>query len=234
MRYNNKNVILPEHIIDYLCFEANTAGSTVALSNTSISPNIEYSRDKNTWSMWDYSALTLKNVGDKIYMRGSNPNGIGQTETNVSKFIMTGSISVKGNIMTLIDKVGKTLIIPSNYCFRNLFRQCTSLVEANISLPANTLTNYCYDNMFRDCTNLIKAPVLVATNANYTGCYRSLFNGCNALNKIITYAQTIGANSTELWVDKVAATGDFYNLGGANYQSGASGIPSGWTVHTSL
>ena len=234
MRFNNKNVILPEPIIDYLCFKANTAGSTIALSNTSISPNIEYSRDKNTWTTWDYSALTLQNVGDKIYMRGSNPNGIGQTETNVSKFIMTGSISVKGNIMTLIDKVGETLIIPSNYCFRNLFRQCTSLVEANISLPATTLTNYCYDNIFRDCTNLIKAPVLVATNANYTGCYRSLFNGCNALNKIITYAQTIGDNSTELWVDKVAATGDFYNLGKASFASGASGIPSGWTVHTSL
>ena len=147
---------------------------------------------------------------------------------------MTGSISVSGNIMTLIDKVGKTLIIPSNYCFRNLFRQCTSLVEANISLPATTLTNYCYDNIFRDCINLIKAPVLVATNANYTGCYRSMFNGCNALNKIITYAQTIRANSTELWVDKVSPTGDFYNLGGANYPSGASGIPSGWTGHTSL
>ena len=147
---------------------------------------------------------------------------------------MTGSISVRGNIMTLIDKVGETLVIPSNYCFRNLFRQCTSLVEANISLPATTLTNYCYDNIFRDCANLIKAPVLVATNANYTGCYRSLFNGCNALNKIITYAQTIGANSTELLVDKVSPTGDFYNLGGANYPSGESGIPSGWTVHTSL
>lgn len=63
--------------IDYLCFEANTAGSTIALSNTNISPNIEYSRDKNTWTTWNYSALTLQNVGDKIYMRGSNPNGIG-------------------------------------------------------------------------------------------------------------------------------------------------------------
>lgn len=63
--------------IDYLCFEANTAGSTIALSNTSISPNIEYSRDKNTWTTWDYSALSLQNIGDKIYMRGNNPNGIG-------------------------------------------------------------------------------------------------------------------------------------------------------------
>ena len=75
-------MILPEPWVpggqpDYLCFEANTAGSTIALSNTNIRPNIEYSRDKNTWTVWNYSALTLQNVGDKIYMRGSNPNGIG-------------------------------------------------------------------------------------------------------------------------------------------------------------
>ena len=70
-----KGEALPQ--IDYLCFEANTAGSTIALSNTNISPNIEYSRDKNTWTTWDYSSLILQNVGDKIYMRGNNPNGIG-------------------------------------------------------------------------------------------------------------------------------------------------------------
>jgi hypothetical protein len=34
------------------------------------------------------------------------------------------------------------------------------------------------------------------------------------------------------WVGGVAATGDFYNYGGATYTSGANGIPSGWTVHT--
>lgn len=29
-------------------------------------------------------------------------------------------------------------------------------------------------------------------------------------------------------------TGDFYNLGGATYTSGDSGIPTGWTEHTLL
>ena len=247
--------------IDYLCFEANTAGSTIALSNTNISPNIEYSRDKKTWTKWNYSSLTLQNVGDKIYMRGSNPNGIGQTETNVSKFIMTGSISVRGNIMTLIDKVGETLIIPSNYCFRNLFRQCTSLVEANISLPATTLTNGCYDNIFRDCSNLeigpielpalnipqlayrsffggcsklAKAPVLYGVTLG-VGSYENILGGCVLINKVISYAQNISANNCLTnWLNNVSSTGDFYNLGGANYPSGSSGIPSGWTVHTSL
>ena len=36
------------------------------------------------------------------------------------------------------------------------------------------------------------------------------------------------------WLNGVSATGDFYNLGGATYTTGTSGIPSGWTVHTSL
>lgn len=262
--FNNKNWPLPEipgSIIDYLCFKANTAGSTIALSNTNIRPNIEYSRDKNTWTTWNYSSLTLQNVGDKIYMRGSNPNGIGQTEKNVSKFIMTGSISVRGNIMTLIDKVGETLIIPSDYCFRNLFRQCTSLVEANILFPATTLSMACYDNIFRDCSNLeigpsellavnipklayrsffggcsklAKAPVLYGVTLG-VGSYENILGDCVLINKVISYAQNISAYSClSNWLNNVSTTGDFYNLGGANYPSGASGIPSGWTIHTSL
>lgn len=174
---------------------------------------------------------------------------------------MTGSISVKGNIMTLIDKVGETLVIPSNYCFRNLFRQCTSLVEANISLPATTLTNGCYDNIFRDCSNLEIGPTELPAVNIPDAAYRSFFGSCSKLanapifygvtlgigsyvnvlgdcvliNKVISYAQNISANNClTKWLNNVSATGDFYNLGGANYPSGASGIPSGWTVHTSL
>ena len=174
---------------------------------------------------------------------------------------MTGSISVRGNIMTLIDKVGKTLIIPSNYCFRNLFRQCTSLVEANISLPATTLSMACYDNIFRDCSNLeigpsellavnipklayrsffggcsklAKAPVLYGVTLG-VGSYENILGNCVLINKVISYAQNISADSClSNWLNNVSTTGDFYNLGGANYSSGASGIPSGWTIHTSL
>lgn len=174
---------------------------------------------------------------------------------------MTGSISASGNIMTLIDKVGETLIIPSNYCFRNFFRGCTSLVEANISFPATTLTDYCYDNILRDCSNLEIGPAELPAINIPEGAYRSFLANCSKLtnapvfygvtlgvssynnalgnctliNKIISYAQNISAaNCLTDWVIRIATNGDFYNLGGANYPSGSDGIPSSWRVHTSL
>ena len=61
-----------------------------------------------------------------------------------------------------------------------------------------------------------------------------MFSGCTNLNKVVSYATTIKGKGIYNWLQNVSATGDFYNLGGATYPSGASGIPSGWTVHTSL
>lgn len=123
--FNNKNWELPEPIIpDYLCFTANTAGSTIALTNSDgNTPNLSYSIDKENWTTWNYSVITLNNIGDKIYFKGNNPNGIGSTEAKISKFTLTGSVEVSGNIMTLIDEIGATTTIPSSYCFRNLFRE---------------------------------------------------------------------------------------------------------------
>lgn len=63
-----------------------------------------------------------------------------------------------------------------------------------------------------------------------------MFYGCESLNNVTTYyASTADTITFNNWLNGVAATGDFYNLGGATYTSGdPSGIPSGWTEHTSL
>jgi hypothetical protein len=62
-----------------------------------------------------------------------------------------------------------------------------------------------------------------------------MFYGCTQLNNVTTYADNISAtNCLNNWLSGVSATGDFYNLGSANPPSGSSGIPSGWTVHTSI
>ena len=118
-------------------------------------------------------------------------------------------------------------------CYQYMFQNCTSLTTAPV-LPATTLTNYCYSNMFRGCTSLTTAPVLPVTTLG-NGCYQGMFNGCSSLNNVTTYADNISAtNCTNNWLKNVSATGDFYNLGSATYTSGANGIPSGWTEHTSL
>jgi hypothetical protein len=55
------------------------------------------------------------------------------------------------------------------------------------------------------------------------------------INSITTYANDISATDCLFnWLSGVASTGDFYNLGGATYPTGTSGIPTGWTEHTSL
>lgn len=120
-------------------------------------------------------------------------------------------------------------------CYQNMLRDCTSLtaVPSNL-LPATTLANICYAQMFYHCTSLTTAPVLPATTL-VQNCYTDMFYSCTSLNSVTTYAQDISASGClQNWLNSVAATGDFYNLGGATYTSGASGIPGGWTEHNSL
>lgn len=118
-------------------------------------------------------------------------------------------------------------------CYQSMFQGCTSLTTAPV-LPATTLTQGCYQNMFTNCTSLTQTPALPATTLSMF-CYHSMFQGCTNLNKVTTYATDISEyNCLFNWVQNVAATGDFYNLGGATYEIGTNGIPTGWTEHTSL
>jgi len=96
------------------------------------------------------------------------------------------------------------------------------------------LAEGCYIAMFSNCKNLTTAPELPAQTV-VRNAYQMMFNGCSSLNYIKTYASSISAyGCLTNWVQGVASTGDFYNLGGATYTSGKNGIPTGWTVHTSL
>lgn len=123
----------------------------------------------------------------------------------------------------------------ASVCYKSMFEWCRALTTVPTDLlPVTTLAEDCYTAMFLGCTSLTQAPVLPATTlAN--NCYFLMFRYCSNLNRIVTYATDISAtNCLNNWLNGVASTGDFYNLGGATYPSGASGIPSGWTEHTSL
>ena len=85
--------------------------------------------------------------------------------------------------------------------------------------------------MFSNCTSLTIAPELPATTlANY--CYSSMFSECESLNYIKCLATNISAtNCTYNWVGWVASTGTFVkNPNMESWTTGASGIPSGWTI----
>lgn len=114
----------------------------------------------------------------------------------------------------------------------DMFYGCTSLTTAP-TLSATTLGENCYYEMFQGCTSLVNAPELPATTLG-ENCYDYMFKGCTNLNKIIVRATSWNTSYTDNWVDGVSSTGDFYNLRGATIPTGSSGIPTGWTVHTSL
>ena len=113
-------------------------------------------------------------------------------------------------------------------CYNGMFKNCSSLTTAP-TLPATTLASACYIYMFQGCTSLTTAPTLPATTL-VNACYFQMFKNCTSLTDVTTYADDISVDNCLLnWLQFVASTGTFHNLGSATYPSGASGIPTGWT-----
>ena len=117
-------------------------------------------------------------------------------------------------------------------CYSNMFEGCTSLTEAP-ALPATTLGMFCYWQMFSGCTSLTKAPELPATTLA-SRCYERMFEGCSKLNEVrcnmpSSYSSSTIVSYASSWLSGVSSTGTFYTNADANWPSGSSGIPEGWT-----
>ena len=120
----------------------------------------------------------------------------------------------------------------AEYCYYYMFVGCQSLTKAP-ELPATTLVYGCYYYMFENCKSLTKAPVLTATTlAEY--CYYYMFGNCQSLKEVrcevpSSYSSTQISSYAKSWLYNVSSTGTFYTNADANWPSGASGIPTGWT-----
>ena len=120
----------------------------------------------------------------------------------------------------------------AEYCYSNMFDGCESLVNTP-ELPSTTLVDGCYQYMFSNCTSLVSAPELPATTLT-TDCYYKMFFGCALLNYIKALFTTKPSYTfTGEWVKGVSSTGIFVKSRSASWNvTGASGIPTGWTVQT--
>lgn len=217
---------------DYLTFRSNSGTSTIGMTNngtnaSTTKPTIYTSTDKENWSLWDFSAISL-DEGDEIYMYGENPQGLNHSTANYSQFTMTGNVSVVGSIMTLID-YSMPNDIPANGCFINLFKNCTAMTEMNgLIMPdgimkPDTFWYFCYG-----CTSLTGAPTIPNVKQSASDCFANMFQNCSSLNTLFTYLETPFGNSS--WLNGVAATGNFYCPENATFVQGASnGYPAGWT-----
>ena len=191
----------PTPTVDYMYFEAQEANSTVYMTSTlTTAPNLEYSTDGETWQEWQHTTaegthtfdtLTLTAVGDRVYFRGDNPNGLGTVPEGAesplySHFEMTGKIAAGGNIISLLDKDAEMTEIPA-FGFLFLFGDITeenpntSLTAAAAMPEVITIGTFGCSGMYSDCTSLTAAAGMSAvTTIGYLGC-GNMYDGCTAL-----------------------------------------------------
>lgn len=218
---------------------------------------IEYSVGNNGWTKFTPGSEAVEFGGNKgdLHLRGKSPNGTLQAQIVFGN--NTTSVACSGDIRTLVDWENHKTANTNNAIFRGLFENCTVLTSApelpatNLAekcywsmfwgctslavapeLPATTLANGCYANMFQGCTKLTEAPELKAAML-VEDCYNGMFTLCTNLNSITMLATDIPENKDCLtnWMYGVAATGTFTKAASmTSLPTGASGIPTDWTV----
>ena len=114
-------------------------------------------------------------------------------------------------------------------CYLSMFYGCTGLTKAP-KLPSTTLAECCYSRMFEHCEALTEAPELPATTlAEF--CYFEMFSYCTKLSSVTCLATVFSDNScTYRWLYGVSSAGTFTKAKDVEWQTGANGIPEGWTV----
>ena len=115
-----------------------------------------------------------------------------------------------------------------------MFGYCGSLYGNVVPydlLPATTLAEDCYFGMFSN-TYIERAPKLPAvTLTGADGCYVNMFYNCRLLSEIWCNAVFDKGDSTYTadWVYGLDSYGNFYLNSSSDWDSGDSGVPSGWT-----
>ena len=253
-------VILPSE--DWLCFKANEDGCSISTKVVNgpltVTPSLECSTDRESWIPFTVGvdSVDLINADDKVYIRATGSNAsFSESGSKYIRFVITGSVSASGNIMSLLDKncggnsvpnyafcylfaVNTTLTtapdLPAttlaNSCYYGMFIGCSSLAAAP-DLPATTLANSCYFGMFTGCSSLTAAPDLPAINSGLAyNCYVCMFRYCSNLKNITVHFTTWSDIYTDYWVEGVAPSGEFHCRVGLNTGTNSiDRVPVGWT-----
>ena len=156
---------------------------------------------------------------------------------NASELILPATTLVHRGYYQMFTSCSKLITAPElpattldDDCYDSMFSGCTSLTTAPSVLPAEIAVSGCYSGMFYNCTSLTTAPTILATTLYYRSCYY-MFYKCSKLNYVkCLVTNRPGSQCTEYWLDYVASTGTFVKDPTTTWGTGASGIPSGWTV----
>ena len=140
----------------------------------------------------DLGKITLKNRGDRVYIKADKLETALNTDiflSTIIKVINTSEkprIRVGGNIASWNKGSNDSYITDylemnskDSYCYQYMFKDCDCLVRAP-ELPATRLAESCYYAMFSGCSNLTQSPSLPATYLA-SSCYSRMFSGCTQL-----------------------------------------------------
>ena len=140
----------------------------------------------------DLEKITLKNRGDRVYIKADKLETALNTDIFLSTIIKVINPSVKprirvgGNIASWNKGSNDSYIndylemnSKDSYCYQYMFKDCDCLVRAP-ELPATRLADSCYYAMFSGCSNLTQSPALPATYLA-SSCYGRMFSGCTQL-----------------------------------------------------
>ncbi len=168
-RMNPLGITLVETIP--LTLTAEQAGSTVTLNATG-SPTVSglhYRLGKSgTWLPYTIGmTVTLANAGDSVQFWNSATR-LGTSSSNYCSFVLTGTISARGNVLSLINFSRNCYA----WSFYQLFNDNHALITSP-EIPADTLGESCCRRMLRN-TNITEAPDIRGTLLVYTCCYDML------------------------------------------------------------
>ena len=167
---------------DFLTIEALNASTTVVLKNPG-NKNIWYRKDNQTEYTkipTGNTSITIENANGYIKLYGDNVKVGANSNTTAFNIYCEMNCNCYGKVTSLLSS-GCPETISSDYTFNRLFRDSMIVDASGLILPNNVI-NYCYDNMFLDCTSLVQAPSLPATTLAYC-CYNSMFRGCTSLTQ---------------------------------------------------
>ena len=159
-----------------------TAGNAILWkNNTTLTPG-DMDNTNSMWAVTDeddiFSAPAM-GAPQKPFTRSGEESTLG-----IGTFSSTGKFNIEGNIMSLFygdDADGEVSLSGKNCAFFDLFSGTRVEKAHRLKLPATTLTEYCYANMFANCTNLIAIPDVLPATVMQLGCYFSMFRGCSLL-----------------------------------------------------
>lgn len=233
-----------DYSLDHTTMEIMTGGTIQFGKAVADAPDVvlDYSLDSgSTWTTITSSTspyVIQVQAGDVLMFRGDNPHGLGDyiggsSSSNNTFSGSTAYFKVYGNIMSLISRTGfhEITVAPSDRGVFSWLFMGTNVVEAkNLVLPAAS-GDMCFNRMFANCEFITESPVIPNQSATGISTYFAMFSGCTSLNKVTALMTNLGTNGTTSWMDGVAQTGTFIKNPNMNsWSSGASGIPTGWTI----